>query len=183
MTTIVEMPITEAGRDDLEEVRHLLSAANEEYRATLAPSAFDPYLDMVLDLDARFEVARVLVLRTDDRLLATVTYFPDAQLEGWGFADGVAGIRSMGVEPSARGRGLAVRLLDDCVARARAAGSEAIGLDTAAWLPDAIRLYERYGFVRDPELDMRAADIMAVPAEADYAALAYRLDLSRGSRW
>ena len=177
MATIVDVQITEAGRRELDEVRRVLAEANEGYRAVLDPAAFDPYLEMVLDLDARLDVAEVLVLRAEHQMLATVTYFPDARLEGWGFAEGVAGIRSMGVVPSARGRGLALRLLDDCVARARRAGAEAIGLHTAAWLPDAIRLYERYGFVRDPQLDMRASDVMPVPAHADYAGLAFRLDL------
>lgn len=169
----------------LQDKRHTVRASQApstaRYWARVASSgsrsATSGYLAMVLDLDARFDVAQVLVVRAGHRDVATVTYFPDARLEGWGFAEGVAGIRSMGVEPSARGRGLAVRLLDDCVARARRAGATAIGLHTAAWLPDAIRLYERYGFARDPGLDVRASEIMPLPAELDYPGLAYRLDL------
>ena len=177
MTTMVGMEITQAGRHELDEVRRVLVAANEGYREALSPASFDAYLGMVLDLEPRFDVADVLVVRAAGELVATVTYFPDATLEGWGFAEGVAGIRSMGVDPSARGRRLAVRLLDECVARSRRAGATAIGLHTAAWLPDAIRLYEHYGFVRDERLDIRAATVMPLSPEDDYVGLAYRLDL------
>ena len=177
MTTMVVMEITEAGRDELDAVRRVLVAANQGYRAVLSPASFEAYLGMVLDLEPRFEVADVLVVRAAGELVGTVTYFPDATLEGWGFAEGVAGIRSMGVDPSARGQGLALRLLDECVVRSRRVGATAIGLHTAAWLPDAIRLYERYGFVRDPELDIRAATVMPLAPEDDYVGLAFRLDL------
>ena len=177
MTTIMDVEITSAERAELDDVRRLLVAANEGYRQALSPASFDAYLAMVLDLEPRFEVAEVLVVRAAGAPLGTVTYFPDATLEGWGFSEGVAGIRSMGVDPSARGCGLAVRLLDECVARSRRIGASAIGLHTAAWLPDAIRLYERYGFVRDPGLDMRAATVMPLAPEDDYVGLAFRLDL------
>ena len=169
--------ITEAGRYELDEVRQVLAAANEGYRQVLSPASFDAYLAMVLDLEPRFDVADVLVVRDAGRLVATVTYFADATLEGWGFQEGVSGIRSMGVLPEARGRGIAERLLDECVARSRGVGASAIGLHTAAWLPGAIRVYERYGFVRDAGLDVRASDVMPLAPEDDYVGLAYRLDL------
>ena len=54
---------------------------------------------------------------------------------------------------------------------------------TAEWLPEAIALYERCGFVRDPQADLQASVLMPVPQEHDYVALAYRLDLADdGSR-
>ena len=182
MTTITDgertgVEITAAGRPELDEVREVLAAANEGYRGALSPASFDAYLAMVLDLEPRFDVADVLVVRDAGRLVATVTYFADATLEGWGFQEGVSGIRSMGVLPEARGRGIADELLDECVARSRVVGARAIGLHTAAWLPGAIRVYERYGFVRDPELDVRASDIMQLGPDDDYVGLAYRLDL------
>lgn len=168
---------TDARRHELDEVRRVLVAANEGYREVLSPASFDAYLAMVLDLEPRFEVAEVLVARAGGLPVATVTYFADATLEGWGFPEGVSGIRSMGVLPEARGKGIAERLLDECVARSRGLGAGAIGLHTATWLPGAIRVYERYGFVRDPGLDVQASDVMPLAPEDDYVGLAYRLDL------
>jgi ribosomal protein S18 acetylase RimI-like enzyme len=165
--------VTEAGADDLGAVRRILVAANEQYRAVLPATTFDPYLAMVLDLEPRLEVASVLV--ADE--VATVTFFPDGRDEGWGGDAGVAGIRSMGVDPAARGRGLGVTLLDECARRARALGAHAIALHTADWLPAAIRLYERYGFVREPGRDIRAVEVLDIPPDEDFVALAYRLDL------
>ena len=177
MRTADELAIDTVGGEGLDDVRSILRAANEEYRAVLAPAAFDAYLAMVLDLESRLDVADVLVLRTDGRARGTVTFFADARDEGWGGPAGVAGIRSMGVHPEAQGHGIGARLVDACVERARTLGARAIGLHTADWLPAAIGLYERCGFVRDPDRDLRARDVLEVAPVDDFAALAYRLDL------
>jgi ribosomal protein S18 acetylase RimI-like enzyme len=170
--------ISEASVHDLDAVRRVLVAANEQYRAELPAAVFEPYLAMVLDLEPRLDVASVLVLDRGSGPVGTVTFFPDARDEGWGVPAGAAGIRSMGVDPAARGRGLGVTLLDECVRRARAADARAIALHTADWLPAAIRLYERYGFVREPERDLHATDVLDIPEEHGFTGLAYRLDLA-----
>jgi len=169
--------ITEAGRDELAEVRRILVAANEQYRAVLAPAAFDPYVAMVVDLEPRLAVAQILVYRQAEALVGTVTFFPDARDEGWGGPAGVAGIRSMGVDPAAQGRGIGAALVAECARRTADAGARALTLHTADWLPAAIGLYERCGFVRDPGRDLRAVDVLDVPAAHDFVGLAYRLDL------
>lgn len=170
--------IVRVGADGLDEVRRILVAANEQYRAVLAPAAFDPYLAMVLDLEPRLDVAEVLVLHHGQRAVGTVTFFPDARDEGWGGAVGTAGIRSMAVAPAARGRGIGAALVAECARRARNADAGALVLHTSEWLPAAIRLYERCGFVRDPARDLRAMDVLDIPAEVDFAVLAYLLDVA-----
>ncbi len=47
--------------------------------------------------------------------------------------------------------------MDECLHRARAAGAPALALHTADIMAVAMRLYERMGFVRAPELDFRPA--------------------------
>jgi len=163
---------------DVDDARRLLRAANEQYRPALSAGAFDAYLDMVLDLDSRLDVAELIVVRRDGDAVATVTWFPDARDEGWGGPAGVAGIRSMGVDPGARGLGLGRALLDECVRRSRLVGANALALHTASWLPDAIRLYERYGFVRRPDRDIAASTILPIAPEDEFTALAFELSIA-----
>ena len=53
----------------------------------------------------------------------------------------------MGRRPSARGIGLARRLLAELEERARAAGAPAVQLDTNRTLTEAIALYRKLGYV------------------------------------
>ena len=64
-----------------------------------------------------------------------------------------AEIRLLAVAPHARGRGVARRLVEECIRRARASGASEIGLHTSKSLASAIALYERMGFARVPERD------------------------------
>ena len=61
-------------------------------------------------------------------------------------APGVGEIKRMWVAPSARGLGVAQRLLDALEAQARAAGLHTLRLDTNRHLVEAQRLYARNGY-------------------------------------
>jgi putative acetyltransferase len=62
---------------------------------------------------------------------------------------GVFELRKMYLRPATRGAGLGQRLLDECIAGARARGGRTVVLDTTEAMSRAIRFYERNGFVRD----------------------------------
>jgi ribosomal protein S18 acetylase RimI-like enzyme len=52
--------------------------------------------------------------------------------------------------------------MKECERRARDAGAKAIGLHTMEVMQDAIRMYERLGFVRTPETDFRPGEGVVV---------------------
>jgi GNAT superfamily N-acetyltransferase len=61
-------------------------------------------------------------------------------------AEDVAQLRMLFVEPDARGHGIGMLLIDQCVGFARAAGYSSMLLWTTSALTSARRLYERAGF-------------------------------------
>ena len=75
----------------------------------------------------------------------------------------------LAVAADAQGRGVAGKLVDACIARARAAGTRRILLHTTVWMEAAQRVYQRAGFRRTPE-----NDIQLMP---DLVLIGYVLDL------
>lgn len=66
-------------------------------------------------------------------------------------------IRLVAVAPGARGRGVGAALVNECLCRARLADAATVTLHTTDLMRAALRLYERLGFVRAPELDFQPA--------------------------
>jgi len=95
---------------------------------------------------------------TAGELLGGVTYVSgpnDPYSEG--LREGEAGMRMLAVDRAHRRRGVGRTLTEWCLARARADGRLRLILHTAVWMPDAIRLYERMGFARQPQIDFAPA--------------------------
>jgi GNAT superfamily N-acetyltransferase len=168
--------------DDDEAVRAVLAAAYAEFEAIIPPEIFGLYLADILDVAHRAEYGDQLVAEHDGRVAGTVSYYPpDAGDPGYGIPAGWAGVRALGVDPAARGLGAGRALMDACLERAVAAGAKALSLHTAAFMRSAVAIYERMGFVRNPELDFDPAALFDLRDE--FAGrerphvIAYRLDL------
>lgn len=78
-------------------------------------------------------------------------------------------LRKMYVRGDQRGRGLGKRLLERAIAFARARGSDCVELETASVLREAMAMYEKAGFVRQP-----------VPTHVSRCDRVYRLALRQG---
>ena len=124
----------------------MLLAAYQEYAAALPPAVFGRYLTDLLDLGSRAGAGELLVAEHGGRVVGTVTYYPDAGLEGVGWPAGWAGLRALGVEPGARGLGVGRALLGACLERAQAAGAPVLCLHTAEFMAAAVAIYQQAGF-------------------------------------
>ena len=79
-------------------------------------------------------------------------------------------LRLLAVPPDQRGQGIGAALVRECIERARRSGAKILALHTTDMMRTAMRMYERLGFARAPELDFKPA--------ADLTVKGYQLDLA-----
>jgi GNAT superfamily N-acetyltransferase len=169
-----------AVEEELDDVAALFAPGLDPYRGTRGDWIVDAYLAELLDVRGRFEVAETFVAVQDGRIVGSVAFYPDVVLEGWSnLPAGWAGFRALVVDPRARGAGIGRALVERCLERARDVGAPVLGIHTVALLDDAVRLYDRIGFVRCPEFDLRAAEVFPAPGSDEMVGLAFRYDLRR----
>src|SRR5829696_5554053 len=138
-------------------IARLTLGAYREYATIMAPDAWRA-LDQAIrsSLADDTNVTRI-VAELDARIVGSAAlYAPDsaaygslASLTPW------PEVRLVAVDPAVRGRGIAYALVEECIVRARASGATALGLHTSRSMRAAKQLYERMGFVRDPEHDFQ----------------------------
>lgn len=95
-----------------------------------------------------------------EEILGSVALFPaltDAY-EGMTAELDYPEIRVLAVNPEARGKGAASALIRACINEAKEKGFHHIGLHTGDFMHDAIAIYEKHGFERQPEHDFEPAD-------------------------
>jgi putative acetyltransferase len=78
------------------------------------------------------------------------------------FVGDFAEVKRMYVRPAFRGRRCGERILDHLAAEARARGVGLLRLETGIHQAAAIRLYERYGFVRIPPFEPYRPDPLSL---------------------
>src|SRR5262245_22550587 len=96
----------------------------------------------------------LVAVAPDGKVLGGATFIPRP---GTPFSEvarnGEAEIRMLAVDPAAQGRGIGRALIMACLERARAEGQAGMALLTRPWNVAAQRLYQSFGFERDPERD------------------------------
>ncbi len=126
----------------------------EAYRE-FVPEAVSPnsdYLGRVADVASRSGQALVLGAFEDGRVVGTVTLELDGRIPGGHprprLEPDQANVRMLGVDPTARRRGVGRALMEACVEEAGRAGKRRITLETTDVMTAAHALYERMGFRR-----------------------------------
>jgi GNAT superfamily N-acetyltransferase len=102
--------------------------------------------------------AEQLVAERDGAIVGTVLLYPPRRMElprgGW-LEMPWPEVRLLAVAPAERGRGVGAALMQECVRRVRRAGGRVLSLHTTDRMKAALRMYERMGFVRAPEIDFQ----------------------------
>ena len=125
----------EAASPQEPEIRALVEASHALMRRLFPPE--DIY---ALDVDALGAAdIRLFAARDGDAVLG---------IGALAVRDGYGEIKSMFVEPSARGRGVAAGILERLEAEAGSLGMDMLKLETGEVLEAAVRLYERSGYAR-----------------------------------
>lgn len=146
---------TEADRDAIQDIS---IAAYSQYAQVMPQYAWDSYKENILEATANVgRPAEQIVAEMDGDIVGSVLIFPAGSVMGEAdnevFRRNWPEIRLLAVAPSARGKGIGAALTQECIRRARESGVSTITLHTLDMMPDAMRMYEKLGFVRMPELD------------------------------
>jgi len=155
--------------DERDEVRALLTDAYRPYTNDMTPAMYEHYLAGVLNVD---DGGDVIVAVAGDKVVGTARLFPPGRVPiplppDW------AWVRAVGVHPSAHGTGVGRTLMAYC--ENNAGDAAALALHTMDFMPAAVRLYERLGYVRTPEWDIQVGTKSGFAPEETFLAITYCL--------
>ena len=129
--------------DESPAIASVLRGAFIEYEPLYTPAAFVATTLNSDQIRERWDEGPVWIAEQDGNIVGTVAAVPKTS--------GLY-IRSMAVLPSARGQGIAGRLLNEIENFAVTRHQRRLFLSTTPFLHEAIRLYERFGFQRTDEV-------------------------------
>lgn len=131
------------------------------------------YLGQIADVAGRVDRTVVLVAVEDpgERIVGCVTIEEDSVIgdDDDELEPGASHIRMLGVDPSARGRGVGRALMEASIARARDQSKRFVTLHTTERMLVAQAMYRAMGFEPDPGHDL--------VFDNDFRLIAYRLAL------
>ncbi len=165
--------IRDARVDDRDAIEAVTLAAYQQYAAVM-PALWEVYRQNIVSTLAAAALDAQIVAEDGGRIVGSVLLYRAgtviARPGGGSLTLASPEVRLLAVAPAARGKGVGDALMRECVARSRATGAASLTLHTTDMMQAAVRLYERMGFVRAPEIDFQPAPGIVVKG--------FRLDLS-----
>jgi GNAT superfamily N-acetyltransferase len=166
-----KLKIRNARSRDRDAVRKVTLSAFHQYAAVMPPPRWEGYRENILATVTDVEPAQQIVAEKEGVIVGAVLLYPP----GTAFSTPEEGllicpeVRLLAVAPEAWGQGIGTVLMKECIRRARRLGAGCLNLHTTDVMQVAMRMYERMGFVRAPDLDFHPDPSITVKA--------YRLDL------
>ncbi len=160
------LKIRDACKGDRDAARNITLSAFHQYAAVLPPSRWKGYRENILDTLSDVAPAQQIVAEKKGVILGSVLLYPP----GTAFSTPEEGpltcpeVRLLAVAPEARGQGIGTALMKECIRRARQGGAACLTLHTTDMMQVAMRMYERMGFVRAPEMDFHPDPNVTVKA-------------------
>lgn len=156
--------IREAYPDEKEAILTLTLEANAEYAATLPAAFWTVYRQRLIDTLENPGQVTHLVAVENENIIGSVLLSPTGVKGNRGVVEraGWPYVRLMAVSPLARGRGVGAALISECIRLARSWGAPAVGLHTIDVMKPAMRMYEKTGFVRMPQLDIQVGEVLLI---------------------
>jgi len=160
------MKIRDARRADRDAVRKVTLSAFQQYAAIMPPPRWEAYRENILSTLADVAPAQQIVAEKEGRIVGSVLLYPP----GTAFSTPDEGpltcpeVRLLAVATEARGQGIGTALMKECIRRSRRLEASCLNLHTTDMMQVAMRMYERMGFVRAPELDFHPDPEVTVKA-------------------
>jgi GNAT superfamily N-acetyltransferase len=173
---VTDYRIRDAKGSDRDAIEALTLAAYQQYGTVMPPALWDGYRQNIVATLAALRPKSQIVAEENGRIVGSVLLYPAGteivRPGGGSMTLALPEVRLLAVAPSARGKGVGVLLMEECVRRARGSGATALTLHTTDMMQAAMRLYVRMGFQRFSDLDFEPAPGVTVKG--------FRLDLSGG---
>lgn len=156
---MADILLRDAGPADRDAIHRLTMDAYGQYASTMAPVEWNGLRGALLIALANDDPAvQRIVADRGGEVLGSVMVFPPAASAYGDLTEAVhwPELRLLAVSDAARGLGVGRALVEECIRRARAGGASHLGLHTGPAMAVARRMYERMGFIRDPDHDFTA---------------------------
>lgn len=153
--------IRDSKEEELAFIREMRLQAYEEHIPKIPNAHWSALKQSILsDSDSKPGIERI-VAEIDGEIVGSVALFaPDKQIYE-GLLDeelDYPELRMLAISTQARGKGVATALINECIKRTKEKGFTEMGLHTADFMENAIKLYAHLGFERLPQFDFEPAN-------------------------
>lgn len=154
------MQIREAHEDEYEFIKWQRLASYSPFEQLIPAPHWELLKNTLLSDTFKGPGVRVFIAESNGAIVGSIVLFP-AESKAYEWDERALQhpeIRMLAVEPAQRSQGAGKALVSHCIQQAKADGAPFVGLHTADFMANAIKLYTSFGFERVPALDFMPLD-------------------------